>query len=72
MLRKLTTLLLMHLALFIFISQSAFSADLITDPKLKEWIKKHHMIKFPIVAVNEDGGIDSTQKNLDALAKIEN
>jgi Leucine-rich repeat (LRR) protein len=29
------------------------------------------MIKFPIVAVNEDGGIDSTQKNLEALAKIE-
>ena len=70
MLRKLNTLLLMQLALFVFISQSAFSAELITNPQLKEWIKSN-TDQLPEVVINEDGGIDSTTANLEALAKIE-
>jgi Leucine-rich repeat (LRR) protein len=70
MLRKLTIFLLMQLALFVFISQSAFSAELITNPQLKEWIKSN-TDQLPEVVINEDGGIDSTTANLEALAKIE-
>ena len=70
MLRNLTNLLLMSLALFIFISYSAFSTELIIDSKLKEWIKSN-TDKLPGVVVNEDGGIDSTTANLEALTKIE-
>lgn len=70
MLRNLTNLLLMSLALFIFISYSAFSTELIIDSKLKEWIKSN-TDKLPGVIVNEDGGIDSTTSNLEALTKIE-
>ena len=71
MLRNLTNFWLISLALFIFISYSAFSTELIIDPKLKEWIKSN-TDKLPGVIINEDGGIDSTTANLEALTKIEN
>ncbi len=61
---------LMPLALFILVSYSAFSTELITDPQLKEWIKSNAN-KLPGVVVNADGGIDNTATNLEALAKIE-
>ncbi len=68
--RTLINYLLTSLALFIFISQSAFSDELITDVKLKEWIKSNTK-KLPGVVINEDGGIDNTTTNLEALAKID-
>ncbi|NLJ14212.1 MAG: T9SS type A sorting domain-containing protein, partial [Ignavibacteria bacterium] len=45
--------------------------ELITNSKLKEWIKSNKN-KLSGVVVNENGGIDSTTTNLEALAKIEN
>ncbi len=68
--RTLINYLLTSLALFIFISQSAFSDELITDINLKNWIKLHSD-QLPGVVVNSDGGIDNTTANLEALAKIE-
>ncbi|MGI6370145.1 MAG: T9SS type A sorting domain-containing protein [Ignavibacteria bacterium] len=67
---KLTNFLLTSLAFFIFISQSAFSDDLITNTRLKNWIKAN-TDKLPEVVINEDGGIENTTENLEALAKIE-
>ena len=66
----LTNFLLTSLAFFIFISQSAFSDDLITNTRLKNWIKAN-TDKLPEVVINEDGGIENTTENLEALAKIE-
>ncbi|MGI6369361.1 MAG: C10 family peptidase [Candidatus Kapaibacterium sp.] len=44
--------------------------ELITDPRLKKWISDNKN-KLPKVIVNDDGGIDSTTTNLEALAKVE-
>ncbi len=70
LIKNLSNYLLIPLALFILISNSAFSNELIKDSRLKAWIKK---VQWPLpgLTINADGGIDSTEANLEALAKVE-
>ncbi len=54
-----------------FIKFEILPPELIIDSQLKKWISDNKKQLFGVV-VNEDGGIDSTKANLEALAKIEN
>ena len=55
-----------------FVKFEIVPPELITDAKLKEWIKLYAEYTLPGVVVNEDGGITATKTNLEALVKIEN
>ncbi len=53
-----------------FVKFEIVPPDLITDSQLKKWIKSNKG-QLSEVIINNDGGIDSTTTNLEALAKIE-